>query len=293
MKKILLVLGVILISLSSDAQTVKKKIGIISFKYVNAAVNVKDVSAIREKVTNSFVKTKRFDVLDLTTMDNVEQEKIRQMGAGIDLKTKADKSNNKLMGANYIIMGKIVSAEATKMSSKDSKGNEKITYKAKLAVSLKAIDVATGKIIASETLAPKAGSGLLGAIGFGHGTEREAIKKAIDDIESEIDKFVTKYFPAEFEIAEIIESKRGKARAILIVGGSEFGLQKGDKLYVYELVQTQIRGKKLTRKKKISEVKISSVEDENFSNCKVTKGGDALLTKFEKGAKLLAITNTK
>jgi len=57
----------------------------------------------------------------------------------------------------------------------------------------------------------------------------------------------------------------------------------------YELLDAG-GGKKLERKKEIGELKITKVEDENFSICSVSSGGIEINSKFEVKAKLLVIT---
>jgi hypothetical protein len=187
------------------------------------------------------------------------------------------------------VSGHVLSAQSEEMRADDGKGNITITYKAKLAIGLKVIDVATGQVISSETIEPKAGNSLLGAIGIGASSPQAAVTKAINDIEGKIDEFVGRNFPQSFSIAEIQEKdSKGNATKLLIAGGSGFGLKKGDKLKVVELVEVEVAGKKLTRKKEIGELKIAKVEDENFSICSVTSGGIDINSKFE--AKIQIIT---
>ena len=93
------------------------------------------------------------------------------------------------------------------------------------------------------------------------------------------------------DIAEILEKDgKGSATKILIAGGSGFGLKKGDKLKVVEVVDMEVNGKKLQRKKEIGELKISKVDDESFSTCSVSSGGVDINSKFEAKSKILIMT---
>jgi hypothetical protein len=76
----------------------------------------------------------------------------------------------------------------------------------------------------------------------------------------------------------------------MIAGGTSFNLKMGDKLKVVEVSIIEVNGKKLERKKDIGELKITKVEDENFSTCSVKSGGIDINSKFEAKAKLLVIT---
>ena len=92
-------------------------------------------------------------------------------------------------------------------------------------------------------------------------------------------------------IAEILEKDgKGSATKILIAGGSGFGLKKGDKLKVVEVVDMEVNGKKLQRKKEIGELKVSKVDDESFSTCSVSSGGVDINSKFEAKSKILIMT---
>ena len=46
----------------------------------------------------------------------------------------------------------------------------------------------------------------------------------------------------------------------------------------------------MERKKEIGEIKISKVEDENFSICSVSSGGIEINARFDAKSKLLVIT---
>ena len=52
----------------------------------------------------------------------------------------------------------------------------------------------------------------------------------------------------------------------------------------------EVGGKKMDRKKEIGEIKISKVEDENFSIAEVKSGGSEIFSKFNGKSKLLVMT---
>lgn len=291
MKKLILSSAFLLsIYFSLNAQD-KTGVGIMPFTYVQNAASFQDVNSIQETVINSFVKTKRFNIVDRSKMDALKKEK--------DLQKSEDFIDGSViqqgvsLGANFLISGHVISAQAERMETAPDATTGKVTvsYKAKLSITLKAIDVATGQVVVSETIEPKGGSLLGGALGMSPSTPEAAITKAIKDIESKVDDFVGKNFPVSFPIVEIQEKDgKGNATKIMIAGGSAFNLQKGDKLKVVEVSFIEVNGKKLERKKDIGELKISKVEDENFSTCTVSSGGIEINSKFEAKAKLLVIT---
>lgn len=269
----------------------KTGVGIMPFSYVQGAATYQDVNSIQETVTNAFVKTKRFNIVDRSKMEALKKEKELQ-------KTEDFIDGNVIqqgvsLGANFLVSGHVISAMAERMETSPDPKTGKITvsYMAKLSITLKVIDVSTGQVIASETIEPKAGSAIGGMLGIAPSTPEAAISKAITDIENKIDDFVNNYFPATFPIVEIQEKdSKGNATKIMIAGGTAFNLQKGDRLKVVEVSTIEVNGRKLERKKEIGELKISKVEDENFSICAVTSGGIEINAKFEANAKLLVIT---
>jgi curli biogenesis system outer membrane secretion channel CsgG len=291
MKKLIitltLFLGFNLVVLSQE----KTGVGIMPFTYVNSAAAVQDVYSIQEAVTNAFVKTKRFNIVDRSKMDALKKEKDLQKSE--DFIDGAVIEQGVALGANFLISGHVISAQAERMETSPNSTTGKVTvsYKAKLAISLKVIDVSTGQVITSETIEPKGGSTLGGLAGVAPSSPEAAISKAIKSIEEKVDEFVNKNFPATFPIVEIQEKdSKGAATKIMIAGGTAFNLKKGDKLKVVEVSIIEVNGKKLERKKDLGELKISKVEDENFSTCSVSSGGIEINSKFEAKAKLLVIT---
>jgi predicted transcriptional regulator len=129
-------------------------------------------------------------------------------------------------------------------------------------------------------------------MGLAPSSAQAAVLKAIKGIEDKVDNFVYENFPATFPIVEIQEkdSVEGYAIQVLIAGGSSYDLQVGDRLKVVEVTMVEVGEKKLERKKEIGELKITEVEDENFSSCSVESGGDEISKKIEAKAKLLVIT---
>ncbi len=274
------------------AQTEKVSVGILPFSYVSSSADYQNVISIQEAVINSFVKTKRFAIVDRSKMDALKSEKELQKGE--DFMDGSVVEQGKSLGAKFLISGHVVSAQAQEMRADDGKGNVEITYKAKLVISLKVIDIETGQVVNSETIEPKAGSSLMGMIGMGASSPQVAIEKAMKSIQEKIDAFVSNNFPVVFSVVEIQEKdSKGAATTILISGGSAFGLKKGTKLKLVEIVEVKVGNTTKQRKKEIGEVKITKVEDEEFSICEVRSGGADLSPKFDAKANIQVITLTE
>jgi curli biogenesis system outer membrane secretion channel CsgG len=290
-KKIIMIV-LIGFSIKSNSQTDKISVGILPFSYVSSSASYENVISIQESVTNSFVKTKRFAIVDRSKMDSLKKEKELQKGE--DFMDGSVIEQGKSIGAQFLISGHVVSAQAEEMRADDGKGNVEITYKAKLVISLKVIDIESGQVTNSETIEPKAGSSIMGMIGMGASSPQAAIAKSMKSIQEKIDAFVKNNFPVVFAVVEIQEKdSKGAATKILIAGGSDFGLTKGTKLKIIEVVEMNVAGKKIKRKKEVGEIKIVKVEDENFSICEVRSGGADVSTKFDAKAILQVVTLTE
>ena len=276
-----------------NAQDEKKVLGIAPF---TGAYDSSILNSVEEVVSSSFGKTKRFNLVGRSQMSAIKKEKELQ-------KTEDFIDNNyisqtKSLGAQLLVSGNVTSVNATQETHTDSQGRTSYSYNSTITLDLKVLDVETGQVIASDVVSSKADKGLLDLKSWGNAltgstpsSGQEAYSVALKRLEKEIDNFVSKNFPVSFLIAEIQEQGGdGSAKTILISGGSAFGLKKGDKLSVAELVEMEVGGKKIIRKKEIGELKITKVEDENFSICEVKSGGIDINSKFKAQAKLQITT---
>lgn len=264
-----------------NGQVEKTSIGILPITNADGR-QYGETAVITEEVSNAFIKTKRFILVDRTKLDALKKEKELQKTEDFIDGTTIEQGKN--LGAQFLI--------SSTLSSYSNNGDV-----CKFSLTLKVIDVATGQIIASELIQVKGGSSagsltnsLLGSRVPSSNSQEGALRKALKEIQPEIETFVYNNFPATFVIVEIsLKNKKGEAQTILISGGSDMGLKAGDKLKIVEVSELEVNGKKMTRKKDISELKVNKVEDENFSSCSVLSGNADLPTKFDSNANLQVI----
>lgn len=293
MRKIIFGLTILLTSIAINAQEEKKVIGIAPFRgaYAQPVLN-----SIEEVVTSSFGKTKRFTLVGRSQMDALNSEKeLQKTEAFMDSQYIAQ---TKSLGAQLLVSGNVTTVSVSREEYRDSQGRTSYSFNSEISLDLKVLDVETGQVIASDIISSKADKGVLDLKSWGNAltgsspsNEQEAYALAIKRLQKEIDGFVVKNFPISFLIAEIQElGGDGSAEKVLVTGGSSFGLKKGDKFSVVELIDMEVGGKKITRKKEIGELKISKIEDENFSICEVKAGGIEINSKFKSQAKLQIIS---
>jgi hypothetical protein len=250
--------------------------------------------AFTDALTAAFSKAKRFALVDRAKLGQINQEKKLQRSEDfIDGQTI---DQGKSLGAQYLIS-----------SSLNTYSNNGTICKFTLGVNI--IDVATGRIITSDvitaaggygTAVAKTALGLMFAASSNSAPvqqrpptvseKTDALRKALSSVNDQILAFIQKNFPVTFSIAEIQDrDKKGNVKQILIAGGSEAGLQKGDRLKVVEMAEIEVDGRVMQRKKEIGDVKITKVEDENFSICEVKDGEDVIGSRYDAKAKLKVV----
>ncbi len=264
-------------SFFSFGQT-KTVIGIVPFKqsltrysYRNSGSGDK-VVAIQDAVTDVFLKSKRFALVEREKMGQITSEK--QLQRQEDFIDGQVIEQSKSLGAEYIVMGNV-----TKADDKTTRTNAPIigvvtTRTAEVTFNIKVVDVTTGVIMASHTFT-------------GKGKGQNGFENALNDIKPEISKFIKKNFKVVVSIADIEKKDdQGKAVSLLIAGGSSLGVKAGNELKVYEAKVLEVDGKKLVRKKTVGKAVVARVEDENFSVCNITEGNALITEKLAEKARL-------
>jgi len=261
----------------------KKTIAITSFKSIGGEISRIKSQSISDKVIESFSKTNRFVIVDRTNFKELKAEKeLQKTEDFIDGTTVAQSS---LQGAEYLVSG--IVNRIGYIRSVSEKGV--VSYSAKIHLTLKVIDIETGKVLANEMIKAKqsfGGSLLSTALSGGDSTRGAAFSNALKGMQKSIDKFVGKYFPVTTQIIEITESSSGKAKEMLINIGTGKGAKKGQQFKIFELKSMKVGGKTIIRNIELGKIKISKVEGEEISQAKVKSGGKEILEKFNAGVKI-------
>lgn len=278
MKKIILSLLAIIQLYHFSFSDSKTLIGIMPFKNPSSTSNSyyssksKDdeyTIAIQDAVTNAFLKSKRFSLVEREKMNQLKSEKELQKSE--DFIDGAVVEQTKTLGAQYVVVGNISeSSVESKQNYVPYVGNV-TTITAKITFSIKIVDVATAQIIASSNFTKSAKG-------------KNAFNDALEALNPEIESFIKENFKITVSVAEIEEkNKKGEAVKILIAAGSSTGVNKNDEFKVFENTEMVVDGKTLTRKKSIGKIIVETVEDENFSRCIVKEGGKDIADKIAMG----------
>lgn len=275
MKKIFITILLFIIGMSVNAQE-KLSIGVLPTTNTEGMA-YKETVLVSEELTNALIKAKRFNIVDRSRLGALKQE--RELQKTEDFMDGTIIAQSKSIGANYLL--------SSTMGNYENDGNT-----CKFTLTIKLIDVETGSVVASESIQPKSGGfgkALLNAVvntalletSGSLSTKGQALKKALDKLVPEIDKFIYTNFPITFHIVEL--QSDGK---LLVSGGSESGIKKGSKLKVYEEVITNVGGKSVKRKKELAELAVDKVEDENFSICSIKSGDKEVKERLSKNTPL-------
>ena len=275
MKKIFTTILLFIIGMSVNAQE-KLSIGVLPTTNTEGMA-YKETVLVSEELTNALIKAKRFNIVDRSKLDALKQE--RELQKTEDFMDGTIIAQSKSIGANYLL--------SSTMGNYENDGNT-----CKFTLTIKLIDVETGSVVASESIQPKSGGfgkALLNAVvntalletSGALSTKGQALKKALDKLVPEIDKFIYTNFPITFYIVELQSDDK-----LLVSGGSESGVKKGSKLKVYEEVITNVGGKSIKRKKELAELAVDKVEDENFSICSIKSGDKEVKERLSKNTPL-------
>ncbi|AXG69978.1 peptidoglycan-synthase activator LpoB [Kordia sp. SMS9] len=278
MKKKTLFLLILFITTTALAQ--KKTVAISTFEAASdVEISAKYIKAIEDKVKAAIKNTNRFKIVDRANYRKLlDEREFQKKEEFIDGKVTSESA---FEGAEQIVTGNISQVSITKRTSKES-----FSYKCNISFSLEVIDIATGKVIASEMIQPK--QTFLGNVVSTYDTKtpEKAFFNSLKGTQKAIDKFVAENFPVTTQIIEITKATSSKAKTLLLNTGNMNGAKEKQAFKVVELVSMNVNGKEIIRKKEIGTVRITNVEGDEISEAKVIKGGNVILERFNAGAKI-------
>ncbi|GAB4332227.1 MAG: hypothetical protein OHK0038_07740 [Flammeovirgaceae bacterium] len=230
-------------------------------------------------VEDVFVKSSRFRVVDRNNFDKIYTEENLQKGEGF-LDGLVVEQGKKL-GAEFIITGNILRANAEPKFSTDIHGRERmIGYTGNIETSIKVIEVETGEIKLTEHFHTRGVNNYYWNMTSAN--REDAIHEALEQISQQVYQFIDANFPLTLKIYELEAHKKGFARHIVITGGFQKGLKIGQNLKIVEIQKIAIDGQVVERKKALGWATVVSVDDAHFSTCRVQRGGaEAVLERFQ------------
>ncbi len=261
MNKLLILICVLFFFNEASAQQKQSKqliLGVADFT-ANTPQQKKFTNVLKEQVTDVLNKTGRFKLVDI---DGSAREQSFKM-AKKNYKAEKWITEDMTIHAEHTLTAFIGNIKFIKLNG--GKG-----YKATIAYTLKILNTESGKIINNGT---HTFSSTESAIKL---TPETALQSAIETTNEELNKYIISFFPIKVGIAKIEEEKKGKAVSLILSGGSENGIEKGQ-TFTTKYIDYSMGS---AYPKEIGRIKIIEVVNEQFSKAKVIKGGLEILKHF-------------
>jgi len=269
MRTVIITLSLLASSLISYSQAEgKPTLGVASF---TSEVNSKYNDAITEKVVEFVANSKRFTVVDRTSIDKVKQELELQKSEAF-LESKNTVKQDATIAAEYLLVGHIIKMSIFSMNNPNGSING---YKASVAFTIKVNNVETGTTTESESFQTKVSPRML--------SPESALNEAMKSVETDMYNYFTKTFPLQTKILKILSSKNDIANTVLIAGGKKAGFKEGDRIRV-EKVEI-LDGKPYPTE--IGYLKLIKFAGDDFAECSIIEGGIQILAGFNAGEKIV------
>lgn len=226
---------------------------------------------VRTSVVAGLFETGRFELKDIDSERQIAAETERRSSEDAMNSAAALMEHTTETAAEYLLYGGVTQCSISQSPSQDGKT---MYYSAEITYSVKIVKYANKEVVVSKDYKLAAFRG-----GFGD-TPAAAVMDATAHIKNDMKNLVDEYFKLEGEIlGEGYETdKKGKKMETCLISlGSDFGLEKGQRLEV-SCVE-KVAGRDVT--KVIGQLTITEVMAGDLSQCKVTKGGDAILVKMK------------
>ena len=205
---------------------------------------------VTEKVVEMLTNTRRFRVVDRTSIDKIHSElELQKTEAFLDSKNRVEQDI--AVAAEKMITGHIVKIPVYRIKNPDGSVRG---FKASVGFEMKVVDVATGLSSEATSFQGKASQECM--------SPEAAVNMAMQSIQSEIGDWFRTNFPITCSVSRIIDNK-----TVLVSAGSEQGVKPGNifKVDAVEILDGQPYHKAL------GEIKIKAVAGPNFSECEVPK----------------------
>ena len=270
--------------IAQDAPSEKMVIGTFSLKpSTDDADHNEEAVTLSGIVTEVLNRNPNFTVIARNIDDLISKERATQTTGDYIMGQIAEQG--KAMGAKQMLTGTLNSIN---IQAKENTGSTPGRIgslgnlapgntAANVSFTLNLVDVGTGKAIQTKTFSAK-GSGM----GTGGGARADALKAMNKAAKRQIANWVVTFFDFKFTIAQIEEmDKKGVPKTVLITGGKEMELEKGEDLDVNEVQMLMGEARIL----KVCELNVKEVQGA-FTLCQVKKGAKELKEKMDAKAEL-------
>ena len=264
MKNVLFSIVLLACSLMGYAQAdTRPVVGVAQF---TCDVKSPYVGLVTEKVVEMLTNTHRFQVVDRTSREKIEEElELQKSEAFLDSKNLADQYS--AVAAEKMITGHIVKIPV--YAVRNTNGTVR-GYTGSVAFQMKVVDVESGTSSEATSFQGKTSKECL--------SPESAVTMAMQSLQEEI----YEYFRLNFPVTAALERCLNET-TILVTAGSEHGLKLGDR-FTIEAIEL-IGGKPYPTA--IGEAKVKKLAGASFSECEVSKKtGKAISDKLAEKVQL-------
>ncbi len=221
----------------------------------------KYTSIVTEKVAEVITNTKRFVVVDRTSLDKVRGEMDLQMGEEF-IGSKNIAKQGVAVGAEKIIAGEINKLPI--LAIKNSAGGV-IGYKCNVSFQMKIIDVETGISTEAVSFYGKTSEMML--------SPESAVTSVMQSMQGQIEEYMRQNFPIKGSVLRVLSINKGKAQSVLLSVGRQQGINVGDSFMIAEIEMVGDKPYPI----EIGRVKVTKLAGDTFCECSVGKvGGDRI-----------------
>lgn len=226
---------------------------------------------VTEKVVEMLTNTRRFRVVDRTSIDKIHDElELQKSEVFLDSENRVEQ--DVAIAAEKMITGHIVKIPVYRVKNSDGSTRG---YKASVAFQMKVVDVATGLSTEATSFQGKASQENL--------SPESAVTQAMASMQDEIYQYFRVNFPVTAKITRILSEKKGVAKYVLLSAGQKQGIHVGDKFTVenIEMIDGQ------SYPSLMGELTVKKLAGDSFAECEADKkSGFGIAEKFKSGAKM-------
>lgn len=237
--------------------------------------NNRFVGLVTEKVVEMLTNTKRFRVVDRTSMEKVNEElELQKSEAFIDSKNLVEQGAN--LAAEKLITGHITKIPVYAMKNSVGTING---YKASVAFQMKVVDVSSGLSTDATSFEGKASDLMF--------SPESAVQQAMRSVQNEINQYFKINFALVGKIVKILPIDDKNKLKVLLNVGKNSGIKVGDKFTVesVEMIENQ------KYPQKIGVLEIVNLAGENLSEALISdKKSIAQITADFEAKKLVECT---
>lgn len=276
MKKTCLLLAFMLMAAVSFAQK--------PVVYCDYFVRASDISAshceqVRSAVISGINDVNRVQLIDVAASEVLQLEEERRQSENAMADNTARTGQMVQMGAEYILYGYV-----SQCSAEPTKGTDGVTrYSGVVSYTVKIVKAADGSLLASKDYTYDGFRSVLGD------TSDEAITGTLKAVKNSMNNFINEHFKLKAVIIEqdyVAKKKKDvevEMEQCYVTLGTDHGVEKGQRLDVS--VINIIAGRET--KKVIGALTVEEVMAGDLSLCKVTKGGEEIMTAMKEYIQLL------